>query len=332
MRARDWTGLVASGGHHFNVIKIAAAVGESHLHVGAHMCGASWDEFKRTSAASRRADARTSCGTERALMSRIVGGIGIAHTPSMGYQFDKGMHAASIRLAAVVRRHAARQGMARRAPPSHMVIIYNDHMNYFDLKTYPTFAIGMAAHFPQADEGYGLRPFPGMDGDPEFAWPIARALVRDGFDLTFCQELELDHGVYSWLPYVLDPPWPLKVLPIAVNMLMHPVPTPERLRALGRACGARCSATGANATSSCSRRAACRTRFTARVSASRTKNGTAISSTRSSTAWTSSWRSRWSKIMQVAGTEAAELSMWYTMRAALSPERARATATTRCPR
>ena len=48
VRARDWTGLVASGGHHFNIIKIAAAVGESHLHVGAHMCGVSWDDFKRT--------------------------------------------------------------------------------------------------------------------------------------------------------------------------------------------------------------------------------------------------------------------------------------------
>ena len=48
VRARDWTGLVAGGGHHFNVIKIAAAVGESHLHVGAHMCGANWKEFKRT--------------------------------------------------------------------------------------------------------------------------------------------------------------------------------------------------------------------------------------------------------------------------------------------
>jgi protocatechuate 4,5-dioxygenase alpha subunit len=48
VRARDWTGLVASGGNHFNIIKIAAAVGESHLHVGAHMCGANWDEFKQT--------------------------------------------------------------------------------------------------------------------------------------------------------------------------------------------------------------------------------------------------------------------------------------------
>ncbi|HEY8518808.1 MAG TPA: hypothetical protein VIN61_01910 [Gammaproteobacteria bacterium] len=48
VRARDWTGLVAAGGHHFNVIKIAAAVGESHLHVGAHMCGVDWEELKRT--------------------------------------------------------------------------------------------------------------------------------------------------------------------------------------------------------------------------------------------------------------------------------------------
>ncbi len=48
MRAHDWTGLVAAGGHHFNVIKIAAAVGESHLHVGAHMCGVDWDEFKHS--------------------------------------------------------------------------------------------------------------------------------------------------------------------------------------------------------------------------------------------------------------------------------------------
>jgi protocatechuate 4,5-dioxygenase alpha subunit len=48
VRARDWTGLVANGGHHFNIIKIAAAVGESHLHVGAHMCGVDWDEFKQS--------------------------------------------------------------------------------------------------------------------------------------------------------------------------------------------------------------------------------------------------------------------------------------------
>ena len=203
----------------------------------------------------------------------------------MGYQYDKGM-----REGFDAEWQLWYDGTQRRcalgctsSQPSHIVIIYNDHMNYFDLKTYPTFAIGMAAHFPQADEGYGLRPFPGLDGDPDFAWPIARALVHDGFDLTFCQELELDHGVYSWLPYLMAPPWPVKVLPIAVNMLMHPVPTPQRLRALGaslrRAIARR---RRRDATWSCSRPAACRIRSTARASASRTKSGTDISSKRSS--------------------------------------------------
>jgi len=154
-------------------------------------------------------------------MSRILGGIGIAHTPSMGYQYDKGVREGfDPKWQPWYDGTRPVKQWLREKRPSHMVVIYNDHMNYFDLKAYPTFAIGVAAHFPQADEGYGLRPFPGVDGDPDFAWPIARSLVRDGFDLTFCQELELDHGVYSWLPYLFDAPWPLKVLPIAVNMLM----------------------------------------------------------------------------------------------------------------
>ena len=167
-------------------------------------------------------------------MARLLGGIGIAHTPSMGYQYDKGQ---SGHWEPAWRRwydgtRPVHDWLVSKAP-THLVVIYNDHMNYFDLSTYPTFAIGMAGHFPQADEGYGLRPLPGVDGDPEFAWPLARSLMRSGFDLTFCQELELDHGVYSWLPYLFDAPWPIRMLPIAVNMLMQPLPSPERLYQLG---------------------------------------------------------------------------------------------------
>jgi aromatic ring-opening dioxygenase catalytic subunit (LigB family) len=254
-------------------------------------------------------------------VSRIVGGIGIAHTPSMGYQFDKGMQGGfdpKWRLWYDGTQPVKR--WLRDLHPSRIVIVYNDHMNYFDLKTYPTFAIGMAEHFPQADEGYGLRPFPGLDGDPDFAWPIARALVRDGFDLTFCQELELDHGVYSWLPYVLDPPWPCKVLPIAVNMLMQPVPTPQRLRALGEALRRAIVGDGRDHT----------VLVLATGGMSHQIHGTRFGLT----------NEKWDryfldtiesgldelvaipieKIMQAAGTEAAELSMWYAMRAALSPD------------
>jgi hypothetical protein len=253
-------------------------------------------------------------------MSRIIGGIGIAHTPSMGYQYDKGVQSGFDPKWQLWYdgTKPVKQWLAERKP-THLVVIYNDHMNYFDLKAYPTFAIGMAPHFPQADEGYGLRPFPGIGGDPDFAWPIARALVRDGFDLTFCQELELDHGVYSWLPYLLEPPWPVKVLPIAVNMLMHPVPTPERLCALGTSLRHALLNDGADhdvvilATGGMSHQIH-GTRFGLTnekfdryfLEAIELRLGELLATPIE-------------EIMQVAGTEAAELSMWYAMRKALSP-------------
>jgi hypothetical protein len=254
-------------------------------------------------------------------MSRILGGIGIAHTPSMGYQYDKGMRDGfDPKWQPWYDGTRPVKQWLREKHPSHLVVIYNDHMNYFDLKAYPTFAIGMAAHFPQADEGYGLRPFPGVDGDPDFAWPIARSLVRDGFDLTFCQELELDHGVYSWLPYLFDAPWPLKVLPIAVNMLMQPVPTPARLHALGTSLRRALQNDGANRD----------VVVLATGGMSHQIHGTKFGLTNEK--WDRYFldaiEQRQSEllatpveqIMQVAGTEAAELTMWYAMRAALADD------------
>ena len=37
--ARDWTGLIASGGHVLAIVKIAYSLGVLHHEVGAHMCG-----------------------------------------------------------------------------------------------------------------------------------------------------------------------------------------------------------------------------------------------------------------------------------------------------
>ena len=254
-------------------------------------------------------------------MAQIVGGIGIAHTPSMAYQFDKGMQSGfDPKWQLWYDGTKPVKEWLRDLDASHMVLIYNDHMNYFDLATYPTFAIGMAAHFPQADEGYGLRAFPGMDGDPEFAWPLARSLVADGFDLTFCQELELDHGVYSWLPYLLDAPWPVKVLPIAVNMLMQPVPTPQRLRALGASLRRALLNDGTDR----------RVVVLATGGMSHQIHGTRFGLTNEK--WDHYFLQAIERdmdelisipmehIMQAAGTEAAELSMWYAMRAALHDE------------
>ncbi len=169
-------------------------------------------------------------------MGRIVAGLGISHTPSMGVEFDRGMArgwAPEWKLWFEGTRPV--KTWLKALDPDQVVIVYNDHLNHFQFDAYPTLAIGVAEEFPQADEGFGLRPFPGLQGDTGFGWSLTESLVRGGFDMTVCQQLSVDHGVYSWLPYVADPPWPWPVTPIAVNMVRHPIPTSERLWALGEA-------------------------------------------------------------------------------------------------
>lgn len=46
--ARDWTGLIAGGGHVLAVVKIAYSLGILHHEVCAHMCGKSYAELKPT--------------------------------------------------------------------------------------------------------------------------------------------------------------------------------------------------------------------------------------------------------------------------------------------
>lgn len=169
-------------------------------------------------------------------MSRIIGGFGISHTPSMGIEYDKGMAQGFDprwqKWFDGTRR--LKQWLAENKPDK-MVIVYNDHLNHFDFDAYPTIAIGVAPEFRQADEGWGPRPFPSLVGDVDLGWHMTNKLVRGGYDLTVCQDLAIDHGIYSWLPYVMDTPWDTPIVPIAINMVRHPIPTSERLHGLGKA-------------------------------------------------------------------------------------------------
>ncbi len=169
-------------------------------------------------------------------MSRIVGGIGISHTPSMGTEFDRGMRE-GFSPAWQVWFDGTRPVKAWLAAmrPDQIVVIYNDHLNLFEFDAYPTLAIGVAERFAQADEGWGKRPLPDLPGDTAFGWHVTESLIQQEFDLTVCQEMAIDHGIYSWLPYVADAPWPAPILPIAANMIRQPLPSSQRLWKLGRA-------------------------------------------------------------------------------------------------
>ncbi len=171
-------------------------------------------------------------------MASVVGGIGISHTPSMGTEFDRGMRnpdGFSPRWQVWYDGTRRVQELVEQLQPAHLVVVYNDHLNYFDLDNYPTLAIGVGSSFRQADEGWGQRDLPDLDGDPRWGIHLTEHLVENEFDLTVSQDLSIDHGIFSWLPYVLRRPWPVTVTPIAVNMIRQPLPTSRRLAALGRA-------------------------------------------------------------------------------------------------
>ena len=83
----------------------------------------------------------------------------------------------------------------RETKPDVVILVYNDHASAFSVEMIPTFALGCAAEFPPADEGWGPRPVPVVKGHPDLASHIAQSVILDEFDLTICNKMEVDHGL-----------------------------------------------------------------------------------------------------------------------------------------
>jgi protocatechuate 4,5-dioxygenase, beta chain len=101
----------------------------------------------------------------------------------------------------------------------------------------PTFAIGCGDSFRPADEGFRARPVPTLQGHPELAWHLAESLILDEFDMTVLNEHDVDHGLTVPLSLMFGRPeaWPVKVVPVLVNVVQYPPPTGNRCWLLGEA-------------------------------------------------------------------------------------------------
>jgi hypothetical protein len=67
--------------------------------------------------------------------------------------------------------------------PDIAVVIYNDHGLNFFLDKMPTFAVGAAAEYSNADEGWGIPTVPPYKGDQDLSWHLIESLMEDDFDL-----------------------------------------------------------------------------------------------------------------------------------------------------
>jgi len=169
-------------------------------------------------------------------MAQVVGGVGCSHVPAVGAAIDKGKMGEPYWVPYFAKVGPARDWIAE-VDPDVCIVVYNDHAYAFSLEVIPTFALGLAAEFHPADEGYGPRPVPVVEGHPELAWHLAESLILDEFDLTLVNEMDVDHGLTVPLSVLFGQPeaWPCRVIPLCVNVIQYPPPTGHRCFRLGQA-------------------------------------------------------------------------------------------------
>lgn len=173
-------------------------------------------------------------------MARVVGGLTTSHIPAIGNAVP---HEKELLHDPYWEEFFAAYPPARewleKVKPDVAIVFYNDHGLNFFLNAIPTFAIGAAPEYKNADEGWGIPTIPSFKGDPKLSWHIINSVAHENFDLTTCQEMLVDHGFT--VPMQLF--WPnfsygnIRTIPVEINTVQHPLPSPARCFAFGQAIG-----------------------------------------------------------------------------------------------
>jgi len=171
-------------------------------------------------------------------MATIVGAVTSSHVPSIGGAIANGLQQDPYWKPFFDGFPPVHAWLAK-AKPDVAVVFYNDHGLNFFLDKLPTFAVGAAPEYRNSDEGWGIPTVRPFRGDPALSWHLIDSLVADEFDITMCQEMLVDHALT--LPMALLWPgggeWPVRIVPIAMNHVQHPLPSPRRSYHLGQAVG-----------------------------------------------------------------------------------------------
>jgi hypothetical protein len=169
-------------------------------------------------------------------VAKITASVYTSHVPAIGAALDLGKSGDAY-WKPVFEGYNPSKAWLREHTPDAIVLVYNDHATAFSLDFVPTFAIGCAEQFKPADEGWGARPVPVVQGHPQLAAHIAQSVIQDDFDLTVVNRMDVDHGLTVPLSLMCGQPsaWPCPVIPLAVNVVLYPPPSGRRCFNLGKA-------------------------------------------------------------------------------------------------
>ena len=171
-------------------------------------------------------------------MAQIVGGLASSHIPAIGGAIAKGIQQEPYWKPFFDGFPPTHQWL-QRVKPDVVVVFYNDHGLNFFLDKMPTFSVGAAASYQNADEGWGIPTLPPFKGCPELSWHLIDHLIEKEFDIVTCQEMLVDHAFT--LPLKLFWPQegacPVMTVPICINTVQFPLPSAKRCFQLWRAVG-----------------------------------------------------------------------------------------------
>lgn len=169
-------------------------------------------------------------------MAKITAGVATSHVPAIGAAIDLGKTEQPY-WQPLFKGYEYVKEWIKEQKPDVIFLVYNDHATAFDMNFIPTFAIGCAAEFKPADEGWGARPVPTVKGHPQLAAHITQSLIQDNFDLTVINKMDVDHGLTVPLSLVFGQveEWPCLIIPFAVNVVLYPPPSGQRCYDLGKA-------------------------------------------------------------------------------------------------
>ncbi|MDH4190345.1 MAG: gallate dioxygenase [Betaproteobacteria bacterium] len=169
-------------------------------------------------------------------MARIIGGLAVSHTPTIGFAYDTNKQADPVWAPIFESFRPVQQWLAEKKPDA-LVYIFNDHVTSFFFDHYSAFALGIDSSYAVADEGGGARALPPIRGHAELAQHIGTSLMADEFDMSFFQDKPLDHGFFSPMSVLLphQPDWPTAIVPLQVGVLQFPIPSARRCYKLGQA-------------------------------------------------------------------------------------------------
>lgn len=171
-------------------------------------------------------------------MARLVGSISTSHIPAIGGAIARGSQQEPYWKPFFDGYPPARDWL-QSVRPDVVVIIHNDHGLNFFLDKMPTFAVGTAAEYQTADEGWGIPALTPAPGNQDLSWHMVESLIEDEFDITTCQEALIDHAVslplaLLWPDHNARGEWPVQIVPVCINTVQAPYPSAARCYRMGQ--------------------------------------------------------------------------------------------------